>query len=201
MMSGRRLAKRFPFSARTMAVILAVLAAALAWMLVPASRCLAVTGTSEELLIDVQHLKPGTALKYCWKVPDRGRTVRFVVARRSDGGIAAVLDACRVCYLNNLGYRASRNGLLCRFCGNRYSIDSLSVGKLSCSPFKLPFEESHGLLKIRTSDLKANAGFFPAQPFTDVVLSSAFGWFVSLAGGDEMRVAGAAQRRPYANNP
>jgi hypothetical protein len=47
------------------------------------------------------------------------------------------------------------------------------------SPFKLPFEENHGLLKIRTSDLKANASFFPAQPFADVVLSSAFGWFVS----------------------
>ena len=103
----------------------------------PASRCLAITGNSDALLIDVQHLKPGTALKYCWKAPGRGRTVRFVVARRSDGGIAAVLDACRVCYLNNLGYRASRNGLLCRFRGNRYSIDSLSVGKLSCSPFKL----------------------------------------------------------------
>jgi hypothetical protein len=43
----------------------------------------------------------------------------------------------------------------------------------------LPFEENHGVLKIRTSDLKANASFFPAQPFADVVLSSAFGWFVS----------------------
>ena len=126
--------------------------------------------------------------------------MRFVVARRSDGGIVAVLDACRVCYLNNLGYRISRNGLLCRFCGNRYPIDSLSVGKLSCLPFKLPFEENHGLLKIRTSDLKANAGFFPEQPITDLVVSSAFGWCMRLAGGHEMRVAGAAQGRPYANN-
>ena len=86
-----------------------------------------------------------------------------------------------------------------RFCGNWYSIDSLSVGKLSCAPFKLPFEENHGSLKIRTSDLKANAGFFPEQPFRDVVVSSAFGWCVRLAGGHEMRVAGAAQGRPYAN--
>lgn len=194
MRSGRRLEMRFPLSARTMAVTIAVVAAALAWSLSPTSRCLAITGNSDALLIDVQHLKPGTAEKYCWKVPGRARTVRFVVARRSDGGVVAVLDACRVCYLNNLGYRVSRSGLFCRFCGNHYSIDSLSAGKLSCSPFNLPFEENRGLLKIRTSDLRANAAFFPAQPFTDGVLSSALGWFVNLVGGHETGMAGAAQR-------
>jgi uncharacterized membrane protein len=194
MTSGRRLEKRFPLSARTMAVTIAVVAAALAWWLAPASRCLAVAGNSDALLIDVQHLKPGAAQKYCWKIPGRGRTVRFIVARRSDGGIVAVLDACRVCYLNNLGYRVSRSGLFCRFCGNRYSIDSLNIGRMSCLPFKLPFEVDRGLVKIKISDLKANAGFFPAQPVTDAVLSSAFGWFANLVGGHEMKVAAAAQR-------
>lgn len=188
--SGRRLERRFPLSARTTAVIMVVLAAAFAWLLVPTSRCLAITGNSDALLIDVQHLKPGTAQKYCWKAPGRSRTVRFVVARRSDGGMIAVLDACRVCYLNNLGYRVSGSRLFCRYCGNYYSIDSLSVGRLSCSPFKLPFEENRGLLKIKTSDLKANAGFFPAQPVTDAVLTSALGWVTRLAGGHEMASAG-----------
>jgi uncharacterized membrane protein len=151
MMSGRSLERRFPFRARTIAVTIAVVAATLAWWLaVPASasRCLAVTGDSGTLLIDVQHLKPGTALKYCWKVPSRSRTVRFVVARRSDGGIAAVLDACRVCYLNNLGYRVSRHGLLCRFCGNRYSISmhcrsaSCPVRRLGCPLRRITVENA-----------------------------------------------------------
>lgn len=38
--SGPRLEKRFPFSARIMIVIIAVVAAALAGWLAPASRCL-----------------------------------------------------------------------------------------------------------------------------------------------------------------
>ena len=177
-----------------MAVIIVVAAAALAWLLAPASRCLAITGGSDALLIDVEHLKPGTAQKYCWTAPNRGPTVRFVVARRSDGRMVAVLDACRVCYLNNLGYQVSKGRLYCRYCGNHYSIDSLSVGRLSCSPFKLPFEENRGLLKIRTSDLKANARFFPAQPFTGASLSSTFAWVANLFGGHEMRVADAGQR-------
>lgn len=191
--SGRRLKKRFPPSARTTALIIVVVAAALAWLLSPASRCLAITGNSDALLIDVEHLKPGAAQKYCWKAPGRGRTVRFVVARRSDGGIVAVLDACRVCYLNNLGYKVSRTGLYCRFCGNHYSIDSLSVGALSCSPFKLPFAQSRGVLKIRTSDLEANASFFPAQRVTPA-LNSALGWVVTLLERHETEMPDVIQR-------
>jgi uncharacterized membrane protein len=55
----------------------------------------------------------------------------------SDGAINVVLDACRICYLNNLGYRRTRGGLVCRFCGNRYSIDSLNIGE--CPVYHLSY--------------------------------------------------------------
>ena len=199
--SARRRKRWSPRSVAAIALIVGVAGLVLSWWLAPTYGCIAVNGASDTLLVNVDPLARGTAQKYCWKLPDRPKTVRFIVARQSDGAIKVVLDACRVCYLNNQGYRHARGGLVCRFCGNRYSIDSLNIGRMSCLPFKLPFELDRGLLKIKMSDLKANAGFFPAQPLTDIVLSSAFGWFVSLAGGHETRVAGAAQGRPYANNP
>jgi uncharacterized membrane protein len=183
---GRRL--KMPFGATiVVAVVLAAVALARLWT--PASRCEPLTGNSDALMIDVQHLKPGAAVKYCWNVPDRGPTVRFIVARRTDGGIVSVLDACRVCYLNKLGYKISKSGLWCSYCGNRYSIDSLSVNGLSCSPFKLPSREDHGSLKIKTSDLRADAAYFPAQPFTDAMAASIFGWF---GGTHQMKLAAQA---------
>jgi uncharacterized membrane protein len=198
--SARQRKRWSPRNAAAIALIVGMAGAVLAWWLAPTYGCVSVTGASDTVLLNVDPLARGTAEKYCWKLPDRPKTVRFIVARQSDGAINVVLDACRVCYLNNLGYRRTRGGLACRFCGNRYSIDSLNIGRMSCLPFKLPFELDRGLVKIKISDLKANAGFFPAQPFTDVLLSSAFGWFVSVAAVHETRVPNAAQGRPNANN-
>jgi len=199
--SARQRKRWSPRSVAAIALLVGVAGAVLAWWLPPTYGCVAVNGASNTLLLNVDRLARGTAQKYCWKLPDRAKTVRFIVARQNDGAINVVLDACRVCYLNNLGYERTRGGLVCRFCGNRYSIDSLKIGRMSCLPFKLPFERDRGLLKIKISDLRANSRFFPPQPFADVVLSSAFGWFVSFAEAHETRVAGRAQGRPYTNNP
>lgn len=175
--SGR--SRRFALPLTAIAAMMAAIAA-LAWWSLPSHRCIAVNGDSAALLLNVDGIARGTAQKYCWRTPDSARTVRFIVARRSDDVITVVLDACRVCYLNALGYRFSRGGLICRFCGNRYSIDSLSIGRASCLPFKLPYRIDRGLLRISTSDLKASAGFFPRQSVADTMLDTAFGWLASV---------------------
>jgi uncharacterized membrane protein len=182
-----------PRNVVTVAVIVAV-AGLLTWLLSPTYGCLEVNADSKGVLLNIDRLARGSAQKYCWRTPDGTRTVRFIVARRSDDGIAVVLDACRVCYLNSLGYRHTKGGLICRFCGNRYSIDTLSVGRMSCLPFKLPFKTDRQFLRIKTADLESRAGYFPAQPFAGRVLSSAFGWLVGRAGRDQMRMAAAARQ-------
>jgi uncharacterized membrane protein len=169
--SNVKSARRGRFRLRLTAIAMTVaVVSALAWRSVPSDRCIVVNGDSAALMLNVDGVARGTARKYCWSTSDGARTVRFIVARRSDDAITVVLDACRVCYLNKLGYRLSRGGLICRFCGNRYSIDNLSIGKMSCLPFKLPFTIDRGRLKIRTSDLKASAGFFPPETVVDKIL-------------------------------
>jgi uncharacterized membrane protein len=179
--STRRRKRRFSQGLAALALLVGVAGAVLSWWLAPTYGCVAVESHSDELLLNVDPLSRGTAQKYCWTTPNRRETVRFVVARRTDGAINVVLDACQACYLNNLGYRLSKGALVCRFCGNRYSVDKLSVGIMSCRPLKLPFTVDRGLLKIRTSDLKGSSAFFPPQSRVRETLTSALRRLVGFA--------------------
>ena len=76
-----------------------------------------------------------------------------------------------------MGYRLHKDELLCRYCGNHYSIDSLKVGKMSCFPIKLPFKLDRRLLRLQTSELKRRADYFPPQSFLGKPLSFASDWF------------------------
>ncbi len=181
-------------SAATFAVIVVAAGGLLTWLLTPTNGCVEVYTHSDVLLLKIDRLARGTAQKYCWSTPSGGHTVRFIVARRSDDGIAVVFDACRVCYLNNLGYRHTKGGLICRFCGNRYSIDTLSIGRMSCLPFKLAFKVDDEFLRIKTADLESGVGFFPVQPFAGHNLTSAAGWFASLARVHEKTMSAGDRR-------
>jgi hypothetical protein len=161
--------------------ILATLAT-LSWWTAPTFGCVGLKNNSAELALEVSPLARGAAQKYCWIMPDRAETIRFIVARRSDGAINVVLDACQACYMNRLGYRLTKGALVCRFCGNRYSVDNLSVGIMSCRPLKLPFRLDRGLLKIRTSDLEGSSAFFPPQSDIHEMLLSALRRLVALSG-------------------
>ena len=173
MKSTRRRKRWFSHGLAALALSVGVAGVALSRWLAPTYGCVAVENHSNELLLNVDLLSRGNAQKYCWATPDRHQSVRFIVARRSDGAIDVVLDACQACYLNRLGYRLSNGTLVCRFCGNRYSVDRLSVGIMSCRPLKLPFRIDRGLLKIKTSDLKGGSAFFPPQSGMRETLTSA----------------------------
>jgi uncharacterized membrane protein len=171
--STRPRKRRFSHGLAALALLLGFAGVVLSWWLAPTYGCVAVENHADDLLLNVDPLSRGTAQKYCWAAPDRRGTVRFIVARRSNGAINVVLDACQACYLNRLGYRLSKGALVCRFCGNRYSIDKLSVGIMSCRPLKLPFTVDRGLLKIKTSDLESSSAFFPPQSRVRETLTSA----------------------------
>ncbi len=144
--------------------LVVVILAGVAWWSVSGPRCVHVDGRSGAVVLDVRQLERGSTRKYCAGLSD-GRGVRFIVARDSDGTLRAVLDACRACYLHNLGYEASGRAIICRYCRNRYSIHALSAGAASCSPFALPFQEHAGLVTIKRSDLESGERLFPTPVF------------------------------------
>ncbi len=177
----------------------------LLWWMSPDYRCTALQANdSGALLIDVNPLARASARLYCWSTPDRAETVRFIVGRRSDGAIEAVLDACRTCYRSNLGYRIENGVLICRFCANRYSLDKLADGMASCRALALPFTVDHGIVMITTADLMRSARYFPRLSIANRLLTSPFRLLERLAHADRWQRADApkpADRMGIASKP
>jgi uncharacterized membrane protein len=136
-----------------------ILAASTFWFIKSSGpRCTQVSGT-EALLLNVSDLGRGDAETFCFTDTD-GRKVRFVLARGSDGRIRSVLDACGQCYRYGMGYKLVGHELVCRYCGNQYSINNMISGKASCVPIGLPHEEHGGIVRIQVADLKKSQDYF-----------------------------------------
>ena len=90
----------------------------------------------------------------------RGRRLRFVLARGSDGRVRAAFDACRECYRYREGFTAAAGELICRLCGNRYPVDRMTVGKASCAPVPLPTQVEGGRVTIKLADLLKGKALF-----------------------------------------
>ncbi len=132
--------------------------AAASLIFIATSNCTTVTGT-DEVAVNVSAMRPGSARLFCY-TDDAGKRLRFVLARGHDGKVRSVFDACRQCFAFHRGYRLVGGELICRECGNHYSIDRMTEGKASCVPVSLPHEDDSGIVHIKTADLKAGHGLF-----------------------------------------
>jgi uncharacterized membrane protein len=88
-----------------------------------------------------------------------GKEIRFILGRDDTGQVHGAFDACQQCAQYHKGYSSSRGYLVCRFCGNRYRLNSTAqLG--SCAPIKLPVQESGSAVSIDTARLKQHRGLF-----------------------------------------
>jgi uncharacterized membrane protein len=138
-------------------LVLAGGAAALV-IFIATSDCTMVTG-SGEVAVNVSAMRPGSARLFCY-TDDAGKRLRFVLARGVDGKVRSVFDACRQCFAFHRGYQVVGGELICRVCGNHYSIDRMTEGKASCVPVSLRHEDDSGIVHIKTTDLKAGHALF-----------------------------------------
>jgi len=137
----------------------AALAAAVGFLIFTStSNCRMVTGR-DDVSVNVAAMRPGSAQLFCY-TDDAGKSLRFVLARGTDGKIRSVFDACRQCFTFHRGYQVVGGELICRVCGNHYRIDRMTEGKASCVPASLPHEDASGTVRIRTADLRTGHAFF-----------------------------------------
>ena len=122
------------------------------------SDCTTVTG-SGDVAVNVSSMRPGSARLFCY-TDNAGEKLRFVLARGDDGKVRSVFDACRQCFAYHSGYRIVGGELICRVCGNRYSVNRMTEGKASCVPASLPHEDAAGIVHIKTADLVAGHALF-----------------------------------------
>jgi uncharacterized membrane protein len=122
------------------------------------SDCTMVTG-NDQVAVNAYALRPGRAQLFCY-TDNAGKKLRFVLARGDDGKVRSVFDACRQCFAFHRGYRIVKGELICRVCGNHYSLDHMMEGKASCVPVSLQHDEDSGVVHVKTADLKAGHSFF-----------------------------------------
>ena len=87
-----------------------------------------------------------------------GRTTRFLVIR-SSAGIRTAFDACQIC--GTEGYNEIGGNVVCLHCDANMNIPTIGKGG-GCNPMPLPSRVEGGSVVIRTADLAAEAGQFPA---------------------------------------
>jgi uncharacterized membrane protein len=90
---------------------------------------------------------------------DGGRQIRFILGRDRAGNVQGAFDACQQCAQYRKGYTSSRGYLVCRFCGNRYPLNS-RAGVGSCAPIKLIVHDSGKTVSVDTRQLKEHGALF-----------------------------------------
>lgn len=120
--------------------------------------CIPVSGAAA-LTVSFGQLGRGEAKLFCYH-DGAGDRIRFILARGNDGKVRSVFDACRQCYAYHRGYRLTRAGLVCRLCGNRYSVDHMMAGKASCVPVSIPHKEAGSAVRISAADVRAGRELF-----------------------------------------
>lgn len=130
-----------------------------AWLFAtPGTRCTVAKAVGGVISVKLSSLKPGTARMFCYD--DAGTRLRFILARSDNGKVHAAFDACRQCYMYHRGYRIEHGEIICRVCGNHYSVDHMSKGKASCVPVHLKSHVSGNDVTVRVSNLRAKRYLF-----------------------------------------
>jgi uncharacterized membrane protein len=112
-----------------------------------------------ELCVSGSAIHTDQAQVYCY-TDDAGKKLRFILARGNDGKVRSAFDACRQCFMYHRGYRIADGELICRVCGNHYSIDHMTEGKASCVPVSLAHEDGAGVVHIKASDVRSGSSLF-----------------------------------------
>ena len=87
-----------------------------------------------------------------------GHAARFLVIR-SSAGIRTAFDACQIC--GTEGYNEVGSNVVCLHCDANMNIPTIGKGG-GCNPMPLPSRVDGDAVVVRTADLAAEAGQFPA---------------------------------------
>lgn len=115
------------------------------------------TVVGSSVVIDVSTLQPETPHFFTYRYD--GKNINFFVLRMGDG-VQSYFDACASCYPHKLGYKCENGSVVCRNCGQRFSIHKLEKGLGGCYPIKLEGRVESNKYLIPLASLEAEAGKF-----------------------------------------
>lgn len=113
--------------------------------------------TGSEVMIDASQLRPEAPAFYTYR--SGGKNVSFFVLKINDK-VLSFLDACITCYTHKQGYRHEDGTVVCRACGQRFSVYTLEKGMGNCYPIKIKGRMEKGKYVIPVAVLEAEAEKF-----------------------------------------
>ena len=115
--------------------------------------------TAGDIAIPIADVEGGKA-KFFRYVAAKGKTVRFLAMKSSDGVYRAALDACDVCYDAKKGYFQDENDMVCRKCGRRFPSALINVVSGGCNPVPLTRTVQGDKLIVKAADLESGTTYF-----------------------------------------
>jgi uncharacterized membrane protein len=115
------------------------------------------TVVGSSVIIDVSSLQPEIPRFFTYRYD--GKNINFFVLRM-DNGVQSYFDACASCYLHKLGYKCEESSVVCKNCGQRFSIHKLGKGLGGCYPIKLEGRLENNKYLVPRASLEAEAGKF-----------------------------------------
>ena len=142
-------------------ILLALLAAGTASFFITSQAPSFISVASDSGLVTIPTDTLGREQVKFYSYRDRaGEELRFILARDSNGEVHATMDACQRCYTYHKGYMWSHGYLVCKFCGNRYQLQTMESGLASCVPVRLPIRVTSHNVNIKLADLEHERGLF-----------------------------------------
>jgi uncharacterized membrane protein len=123
--------------------------------------CTAVNG-QKVVSLPLTEFARGQARTFCYR-DSGGETIRFIIARDSDGTIHTAFDACHSCFQYEQGYSFWKGQMVCRYCGQHYSFKAIGTGIASCVPIQLQHLSLADRVQISVADLEAGRRLFRAE--------------------------------------
>lgn len=70
-----------------------------------------------------------------YPVESNGTYMEIIAVRATDGTVRTALNTCQVCYASGQGYYEQLGeALICKNCGNQFTIDQIELQKGGCNP-------------------------------------------------------------------
>lgn len=140
----------------TVAVVLLALGSSASGKKVALSPPIPISPSGNSVIIPVEQVNDGQLYRFAYQTSD-GKTVRFIVIRKGNGGFGVALDACNIC--GPTGYYQRGKDVVCINCDVVMNIGTIGF-KGGCNPIPLEFRLQDGQVVIRVEKLEEASPVF-----------------------------------------
>lgn len=122
------------------------------------ARAQVVQAVDGEVSHELADFADGKARSFLFR--SEAQEVRYFILMGADGVVRVALDACEVCWQENLGYVQDGESMVCAHCGLRFPFSQIGMKQGGCHPVPLNHRVEGGRLILSVEDLQEAVAYF-----------------------------------------